>query len=146
MANKITGVLKKLRRPLRTIEYIISIGVLWAGIVAVSLFRQDEPVEGESSFTTLIDQYEVVSLVILAMVVIAVIDLMALSVRDSRRSINIRADAMFGNALGFFFVSVLTVLSSGIDNLLWANEFNLALISAVLYINLKVNSTIERQQ
>lgn len=143
MAIKITSILKKLSRPLRTIEYIISIGILWAGLIAVALLSQPDTIPNSSAFTSLIEEFELVSIAVLIMVVLAIIDLVALSLTDSIKSIGVRAGAMFWIAVGFFFVSILTVISSGVNNLLWANEFNLGLIAAILYINLKVNHQVE---
>ena len=139
MGTKINFFFRKVSKPLRVIEYIVSIGVLWGAVVSVFLLSEPDQISNATAFGELIDKYEVVTLVIASMAVAAIIDLIALSQKITPRLVKTRAESTFVLSLGFFFIAALTVLTSGVGNLLWINEFTMALICAVLYLNLKVN-------
>lgn len=132
-------IMKKATRPLKTIEYIVSIGILWSALIAVFLIVSDSAPEGSTAFTDLIEQFEIVSLIVILMSILATLDIIFLSKKTTLKSVHVRSNAVFGMTLGFIFVAMLTVLSSGLDNLLWVNEVTMAFICAVLYLNLKVN-------
>jgi hypothetical protein len=137
--SKVSYFLVKAHKPLKAIEYIMSIGILWAGATSILLLSSDNIPEGASTFATIIEQFEVVVMVVFAMSLFAILDLIGLSRFEHPKSIGRRAVAMFAITIGFAFVSVLTILSNGVSNLLWVNEVTMAFIAAVLYLNLKVN-------
>ena len=142
MTTRALLIFSRLSKPIRAIEYIISIGILWATVV--SLFYVANPSsenpKNRSAFPELIDRYEIVTALLGLMATLAIVDIFALlQHRTTEKVLKIRAVCTFGFTLGFAFVAVLTGLSLGIENILWVNEITLALISAVLYLNLRVN-------
>lgn len=139
MGTKINYFFKRVSKPLRAIEYIVSIGVLWAAAVSLFILADPDSASTATSFGDLIDRYEIVTIVIGAMAALAIFDLISLSRQDDPRSVSHRSNAMFGMTIGFAFIAVLTTLTAGGGNLLWVNEVTLAFISAILYLNLKVN-------
>jgi type IV secretory pathway VirB3-like protein len=75
------------------------------------------------------------------MSVVALVHLAFLSVYPpTTTSIWWRTRALSIYVVGFMYVAVLEVTTFGFDNLLWVNEFGIALIAAVLHLNLKVRS------
>jgi len=150
MVDFIVKLLKKISRPLRVIEYIVSIGILWAAAVSAyvvvrgPLGHGNGSGEGRGTFPSLLEQFQVVPWVILLISIFAIVDIAYLTREVSPKQVLMRGRMMFGVAVGLFFTTSLTVISSGIANILWVNQFTMALICSVLYLNLRVHYHADR--
>lgn len=143
MVQQTVRILQKFTKPLRAIEYIVAIGVLWATVVSLFFIAQRDGNGGaqeSKTFGYLIDRYEIITVVLSLMAVFSILDIIGLlQSHKSKSAIKLRSAATFGMTIGFFFVASLSVFSLGLGNLLWVNEFTLFLVTAILYLNLKVN-------
>jgi hypothetical protein len=150
MVEYVVTILKRMSRPLRAIEYIVSIGILWAAAVSAYVVVRgpighgNGPGEGRGTLPSLLEQFQVVPWVILLISIFAIIDIIFLFRQISPSQVLMRARMMFGIATGLFFTTSLTVISSGIANILWVNQFTMALICSVLYLNLRVHYHADR--
>jgi hypothetical protein len=131
----------RLSNPHPVIEYILA-GIVLLGTVVV-LVGESPTVDGINITTAgdLISQYPLLQTGFLLMSVVALVHLAFLSVYPpTGTSVWWRTRALSAYVIGFMYVAVLEVTTFGFDNLLWVNEFGIALIAAVLHLNLKVRS------
>lgn len=141
MVKRLIDFLNRFPRPLRQIEYVISLSTVAIAVVTIIIIHQDF-FPDSTSIGKLLEKYETISTVIIAMALIAIIDLVTLI--RGRNGTETRAVSMFSLSVGFFFLAILTLLSAGYQNLLWVNSFTLFFISSILYFNLKVGTKVER--
>lgn len=139
-----TSLFNRLSTPLRAIEYIVCFLVIGSAFLAVLETLTDEPLERGAglSFRLLIDQYNIIAYILVAMAAAAFIDIISL-VASPRTDVKYRAVTTFIIAIGYFFVGSLALSTLGFDHLLWINDFALAAVSAILYISIKATASNE---
>jgi hypothetical protein len=126
--------------PLIVIEYLVCLDVLASMIISLfKLADQDNNVVPATSIGVLIDNYEVVSIFFIIMAVVAVVNMVAVSLHDSVKSLGVRSVSLFTLCVGFFFVSILAASTFTPEGLLWINELVISMICGTLYLNIKVN-------
>jgi hypothetical protein len=143
--SKIAGVLNRFNTPLKAIEYVLSFLIISATLITGynSLYGPEDSEVGKGLVSVVTD-YEVIPLLFLIMALFAFADMLAMTFAKNG-GLRIRSWATFVFAVGFFFEAVLAFLVLGPSYLVWANNISVAVISSILYINIKVMQSNERR-
>lgn len=134
---RLKSLLSRLTRPLKAIEYVLPLTLL--ALAAISIVETLTVNHlGKAYLAQLLDQYEVISIALGLLGAFAIMHLAALFAPVTDRTIRARQIALFSYAVGLFFISMITVAAFGALSFVWLNELSFSVISAILYLNLRL--------
>ena len=142
----LSGILSRWNTPLKAIEYVLSFLIIAATLITGynSIYGPEEAQIGRG-LVSVVSDYEIIPIIFLVMALFAFADMLAMTFAKGD-GLRIRSWATFTFAVGFFFEAVLAFLVLGPSYLVWVNNLSVAVISSILYINIKVMQSNERRR
>lgn len=134
------GVLSRISRPLRAVEWVIPVAILISTVVSAgaSILVEEHGKDASSTVSRLVEQFEIVTVIYCVLAVFAVVHLWCLSRPTAKKTLRCRQIGLFTFSIGLFFLGMLTMTAFGFLHLLWVNEFAISSVSALLYLNMRM--------
>jgi len=136
--SKLNSLAYRLSRPLRAIEQVIAGLVITSFLIVVWIVHESPDSDAVSLLHHFSDRYVGVAWLLGIMSLFAAAQLICTWRKETARNLEVRTMASFINVVGFLFLSILVVTYDGWDNALWINWLAISLISAPIYLALKV--------
>lgn len=143
MSYSWANAMEKFQRPLQQLEFVVYITVVVGTVVGLLDAFLIEDVVKTSIFPTIIDRYEIVTIILVIMSVMSALAVGAMSGHETEKRLWVRRRSLFTITVGLAFLASLSIITAGFLSVTWVLEVSLAVISAILYVGLKYMSTRE---
>lgn len=136
MLKKVQNVMVRISKPLLAIEFTVYVAVILYAIVAVA--GRHEPQNSVGNQPPIVQEYALISTILVFMAINAIAGIVALSNRSRRWSTGVRTGVLLILSIGLTFIEAMVIFNIGFESFRWINQLALLCITVILYLNVKV--------